>query len=110
MNEASASLNRTKDIVKSLLCDHPETRDCDKQLILRYMYHCHKAAYRLDDRQGASWKELKEIFEEMPSFETIRRTRQKIQEEGLYRGERYNQRHQRSSAVRDWAIGERYFN
>lgn len=60
--------------IERVLREHPETRSSDKTLILRVweMY-----GFGLSEAQ-------KEIFMKLPQAETIRRVRQKLQEQGKY--------------------------
>jgi hypothetical protein len=61
--------------VESILEHVPYTRNSDKELLLVYLQ---KSGMDLDERQI-------DIFRTMPSMETIRRVRQRIQEEGRYK-------------------------
>ena len=65
---------RVTDKVQNILWTEPKTRSSDKELLIAYMQ---SEGMDLDYRQIA-------IFKSMPSTETIRRVRQKIQENGLY--------------------------
>lgn len=60
--------------VEAILKAVPATRDSDTELLIIYMQ---KAGMELSDRQIAKFKQL-------PSMETIRRIRQKLQEQGKY--------------------------
>lgn len=62
------------DRVRNILRASELARNYDRELLLIYM---EKSGMELTERQ-------KRIFREMPSFETIRRIRQKIQEEGHF--------------------------
>lgn len=60
--------------IKRILKDYPETRSSDKELQIILM-----------QESGMMLTPIQiEKFKDMPSFESIRRTRQKIQEDGLY--------------------------
>ena len=61
-------------VVKQVLANYPETRDNDKELLIKTWEHL-----GLYLSQGQQDK-----FKHIASPETIRRTRQKIQEGGLY--------------------------
>ncbi len=66
-----------ENLIKGILKDYPDTRSDDKELILRAW-----------EAQGLVLSpEQEETFKKCISTETIRRTRQKIQEEGQYRPE-----------------------
>lgn len=60
--------------VENLLKYLPETRNSDKALLIAYMQ---KYGLNLTEQQI-------ELFKKMPSTETIRRSRQIIQEQGKY--------------------------
>ena len=60
--------------IEAILGAMPDTRNSDAELWLVYAY---KSGLGLS-------KEQERIFRDMPSFETIRRTRQKLQEQGKY--------------------------
>ena len=62
------------DRVQSILKSVPKTRDSDKELQIIYLQ---KSGMNLSPEQIA-------LFKRMPSMETIRRTRQAIQEKGKY--------------------------
>lgn len=66
---------RVKDKVERILSQKPETRDNDKLLML-YVWQIE--GLNLSDSQLKKWKEVS-------SPESIRRMRQKMQEEGKYR-------------------------
>ncbi len=60
--------------VESILKHVPKTRSSDKELLITYMQ---KSGMELTDKQI-------ELFKQLPSMETIRRSRQVIQMEGRY--------------------------
>jgi len=60
--------------VEKVLSNSKEARNSDKELILQVWEAC---GLVLDEKQREIWKKL-------PSSESIRRTRQKFQEEGKY--------------------------
>lgn len=66
---------RIKDVVKRILSEIPETRDSDKLLIL-YVWQAQGLVFTPEQIQA---------YKKVASSETIRRIRQKFQEEGLYR-------------------------
>lgn len=71
-------LTETKKIVKKLLNERPETRDSDNILILEVLNYI---------EPGIEFKPFNQVIAQcseqgkFPTFETIRRTRQKIQSE-----------------------------
>jgi pyruvate-formate lyase len=69
---------KTKDKVERILRDYPATRNSDRELRKQYG----KVYYGLTDEQVSVFDTFKE------DFETIRRNRQKIQEEGLYKADK----------------------
>lgn len=60
--------------VRNLLSFSPKARNDDKELYILYLQ---KSGMELTDKQLA-------IFRDMPSLETVRRIRQKLQESGEY--------------------------
>lgn len=65
---------KVKEQVENILKYVAKTRDSDKELYIIYMQ---KSGMELSERQI-------EKFRKLPSLETIRRTRQQLQEEGKY--------------------------
>lgn len=63
-------------IVEKTLKYHPETRTDDKLLILQVWERC---GFHLSVNQRKAF-----LGKELPSTETIRRTRQRLQQEGKY--------------------------
>lgn len=61
-------------VVEAILRDQPETRDSDRELLISIMQ---RYGIELTPRQIVA-------FRHMPSMETVRRVRQKIQSEGRY--------------------------
>lgn len=81
----------TTDLVKALLIARPALRDDDRKLIATVWFQLLK----LSGKQDISAVDFFKLYvkSELPSSETIRRTRQKLQEEKKQlRGERYNER------------------
>ncbi len=95
-------LNSIKDRVYSILEKHPITRDDDRLLFLAYMvtYHRLKAV-------TTSYESFREFFlnKNTPSTESIRRCRQKIQEEGFFPAAKNigRARAEEESEVRNWS-------
>ena len=92
----------TKDRVGNLLENNPELRDSDKLLWLAYLNQEHG----LKDLIGLdAYYKLKELVmdDNTPTMESIRRVRQKYQEEGFYLGESRKERMQEAEEVRVWA-------
>lgn len=101
----SDSLKTIKARVAAILERYPETRDSDKLLWLAYMNLNHNLKGVLGVQ---SYQYLKELImsDDVPSTESIRRVRQKIQENGLYRGKQRQYRIHESEMVRNWARGK----
>lgn len=89
-------LKTIKNLVKKILMEDPPSRDDDTRLL-----------FKVWEAQG--FKVPQDIADKITLFcappEAIRRTRQKIQEEGSCRGHNYNRRQAESEAVRLWALG-----
>jgi len=87
----------TIDIVKSLLNKHPKLRDNDNKLLATVWYH------KMDKIEESVVDFLHILAEgELPSSESIRRCRQKLQElNPELRGELWNKRHQMQKQVKD---------
>lgn len=94
-----------KDHVEHLLHNYAETRSSDKHLQWAYLDTHGRLYKKLDDK---TYLDVKEAFYTMPSFETIRRIRQKFQEGGHYLGtdEVQEKRQQESNEVKNWAVGQ----
>lgn len=81
-------IKQSKDKVAYLLHSKPALRDNDMLLILEYYIQFHNIGEFLD---GASLRRLKAFLlqKNVPSFESIRRNRQRYNQEGLYIGKSY---------------------
>lgn len=77
----ASRLNTIKEQVEGILRDHPEARNCDKELFIKYLeiYHSVQDYFSRNDYNG-----LQGMLKAAPSFESIRRMRQKLQEKGEY--------------------------
>jgi hypothetical protein len=95
-------LKTVKDKVGNLLEKYPELRDSDKLLWLAYLNAEHKMRNVIGE---AAYIRLKAIVldENTPTMESIRRIRQKYQEDGLYVGEKRGDRLKEADKVKDWA-------
>ena len=88
--------NSTTEIVKSLLAKHPHLRDNDNKLLATVWYH------KMDNIEESVMDFLHILANgDLPSSESIRRCRQKLQElnPGL-RGELWNKRHKMQEQVK----------
>lgn len=93
-------LKRMQDKVEYILEKHPLTRDDDKMLICAVYSHF----YNVDMREEFGSVMLND---KLPSFETIRRCRQKVQEENeLLRGKRDKDRIDLQKEYLAYAKGE----
>lgn len=72
-----ARLNRVCDLVVTILCNHPSTRNSDDELYRRIIFYINRDALNLSVQDFLSCR--KELG--IPSFETVRRSRQKAMEE-----------------------------
>lgn len=102
-----SELNKTKEKVSYLLEAYPETRDSDKLLILGYFCIFHNLMNLIGPE---AYERLKAVIlsDDVPSFESIRRVRQKLNQEGQYIGKSYKPRQDAAGEVREWALGDCY--
>ena len=87
--------------VEYLLQYYPKARDNDRWLYYAYLRSFHP---ELRNAKFNSFDDFAEAIvnnPEIPESESIRRCRQKIQERGLYRGEKYIERHKEEKKVRE---------
>lgn len=79
----------TKNRVEHLLLNYPALRDCDIQLWLGYLVMFHGMKDRLNESSDP-YEEFCDIVldKDVPAIETIRRSRQLFQQNGLYLGDR----------------------
>ncbi|OKY78326.1 MAG: hypothetical protein BTN85_0815 [Candidatus Methanohalarchaeum thermophilum] len=80
---ASNDIDTVKEAVKRVLEDSYRARCNDNYLILRVLEEMGFASYDLA-KEEFELKLDKNDIEKMPAFESIRRTRQKLQEQGEY--------------------------
>lgn len=73
-DKAVGKLKKTKHQVEHCLREYPITRNCDVELLIRVLQQFHGVgdSVKLSD------------LSTLPSFESIRRMRQKFQEQGLF--------------------------
>lgn len=71
----SKELQAINEIVKSILANHPETRNSDNVLYIKVCERLNKRA--MNEPFCNVFSKLKEF--NLPPFETVRRTRQKLQ-------------------------------
>lgn len=92
-----------KSRVKELLEKYEQTRDSDKLLWLAYLCNYHNLKISLGEE---SYRKLKNIVlnENTPTMESIRRVRQKFQENGLYIGKLRSKKLDESDVVKEWSL------
>ena len=103
MSSVSESVVTIKDRVGFLLENYSVLRDSDKLLWLAYL----NMEYGMQHKIGLeAYAKLKEIImdEDTPTMESIRRVRQKYQEEGLFVGEKRSKRLKEADRVKEWAV------
>lgn len=95
-------LKQVKTKVAQILDEYPVTKDCDKKLWLGYACKFHGLKGILGDKYSA-FKDFI-LDSKTPSFESIRRVRQKYQEEGHFIGNRrtIKKRHEEQEPVIDF--------
>ena len=94
-------LVKAKDKVESLLKSYPECQDNDKLLWLAYLVVFHDLRKTLGEEAYVKFRELL-LNEDTVTMESIRRVRQKFQEEGKYVGTRRKRRLKEETEVRDF--------
>jgi len=94
-------LNKAKDRVAYLLDKHPSTRDSDKVLWLAYLATFHDLKNQLGEIPYNKFKEIL-YSENACSMESVRRVRQKYQEDGLFIGTKRSLKLKEETNVREW--------
>jgi hypothetical protein len=90
---------KIKHTVELVLKYHPETRDDDNKLIIKIWEYKYPGIYTLEVQQLINLI----IQKKLPSTESIRRMRQKIQETDVQlRGDKYLNRHQASKEIKQY--------
>jgi len=95
-------LDNTKSKVKYLLKEYPALRDCDKKLWIAYLGMFHDLPGKLGEEAYDAFCRLM-LEESVPNMESIRRVRQKFQEEGHYLGAKRKARMEEAKKVNDWS-------
>jgi hypothetical protein len=94
------SLKNQKEIVTFWLENHPPTRDSDTKLVAN-IWSKVIGLNNLDTTTARGFLQML-VDGKMPSSETIRRTRQKVQEENPHlRGKSYRERQNRGASMRN---------
>jgi len=99
------TLKRISDKVRVILEKMPSSRDCDKTLTLAYLNYHHG----LKDTLGDKYDAFKSIWFSSPSTESIRRARQKLQENGEFQGLHKDERMDEAQAVRKEIVELKFF-
>lgn len=94
-------LNTVKDKVENILAKFPETQDDDKLLWIAIMVVFYDLKNVLGSDKYDKFKYWL-IKNNIPAFESVRRVRQKYQEEGKYVGTKRKYKLEEESLVRDW--------
>lgn len=96
-------IERVKDKVEYLLQEYPHTRDSDKSLWLGYLKVFHEADKKLQMAEDP-WGALIRLIHspECCTMESVRRVRQKFQEQGMYLGTKRQERVTEAEAMRDY--------
>lgn len=72
---------KTKNLVHKILIEEPRTRNSDDLLYLSVIRHISAInGVRLEDLRVIDFLSDKQVKQQFPPFETVRRTRQKVQE------------------------------
>jgi len=88
-SEKTYKIYNVKNRVEHLLKNYPALQDCDIQLWLAYLIMFYDMKERVNNSTSAYDEFCDIIFDnEVPAIETIRRSRQLLQEKGLYLGTR----------------------
>jgi len=97
MTEAVVTI---KSKVEKILNKFPITRDSDKLLWLGYLVQYHNLKTALGEE---GYKALKAVImhEDTPTMESVRRVRQKLQEEGKYQGNKRKDRLEEADGMRE---------
>jgi hypothetical protein len=95
-------LKTCKNKVSFILDKFKSTRDDDKQLWLAYLVIHHDLKAKIGDD---AYKNLKELImdKKTPTMESIRRIRQKLQEDGYFIGSGRGTKKHLSEQVKIWA-------
>jgi hypothetical protein len=89
--------------VEALLKSHKPLRDDDKKLWLAYLIAHHNLKEKVNSSSDPYETLCDILIDDIPGMDTIRRTRQQIQERGLYTGEKRKQRLVAAKEVKKWA-------
>jgi hypothetical protein len=98
-------LKTNKAKIEYILKNYPSLRDSDKKLWISYlvMFHALKETLNSASDPYESFCDLY-LSSGVPCTETIRRLRQKIQQDGKYLGTKRREKLAAAKAVKEWAI------
>lgn len=94
-------LVKAKDRVENLLEKHPSTRDCDKTLWLSYLVVYHDIRKKMGEESYQIFKNIL-LDKDTVTMESIRRMRQKFQEEGKFLGKKRLEKLFEANKVKDF--------
>ena len=94
-----------KEKVEDLLSKYPATRDSDKLLWLAYLVVYRDLRFKIGPEAYLKFKNIL-LSPETSSMESIRRVRQKLQEDGLYIGTKRKDKIAESGLVKEWALNK----
>ena len=97
-------LKKVKHQVPYVLERVPEARDDDKVLWLAVMVQFYGLRKDINNFLHEPYLAFKGWFlgKKIPSMESVRRVRQKVQEKGQFRGTKWRKRHAEEKKVREW--------
>lgn len=97
-------LTKVKNKVALILEEYEASRDCDKKLWLAYLVKFHGLREFLRNSND-SYKAFSQLIldDDTPTMESIRRVRQKYQEEGKFLGTKRMKKLEEAERVREWA-------
>jgi hypothetical protein len=94
-------LQNAKDKVENILAQFPQARDCDKTLWLAYLVMYCDLRKELGEEPYAKFKSIL-LDKETCTMESVRRTRQKFQQDGKYMGTKRLAKMQEAEFVSEW--------
>lgn len=96
--------DKVRDKVEYVLKTFPSSRDSDKKLWMFYMSEFHNLPRILRSSRDPYFSFSNLLLDEStPTMESIRRVRQKFQQDGLYLGSKRLVKLEEEKRVRDWS-------
>lgn len=103
MSSITQQLDNIKTRVGYLLKEYPALRDCDKKLWIAYLNMFHDLPSKVGEEAYEAFCKL--MFDEkVPIMESVRRVRQKFQENDQYVGMKRKARMAASKEVKEWSL------